>query len=89
MRLIIHQAKAISDAEFAQSFDDENDTAADPTQTATFQPGQVVANKDQLIIQTGQGKFSIEQIQPAGKRSMPIADFLRGKPPEIGDRLSA
>ena len=52
-----------------------------------LKPGQVVDNDNQLIVQTGKGQLSIEKIQPAGKRVMPVADFLRGKPPEIGDSL--
>jgi len=52
-------------------------------------PGQVVNNENELLIQTADGLLSIEQIQPAGKRAMPVADFIRGKPPEIGDQFSA
>ena len=48
-------------------------------------PGQVVSTQDGLLIQTGKGQLSIEKIQPAGKRTMPVADFLRGKSPEVGD----
>lgn len=73
MRLIIQWATAI----------DSNDA------DSKLKPGQVVANKDQLIIQTGDGQLSIDKIQPAGKRTMPVADFLRGKPPEIGDLFAS
>lgn len=44
-------------------------------------------DKNQLIVQTGAGQLSVERIQPAGKKPMPIADFLRGNPPEVGDRF--
>ena len=51
-----------------------------------FKPGQVaVANGQQLIVQTGNGLLSIDRIQPAGKRVMPVEDFLRGNPPVAGD----
>ena len=38
-----------------------------------------------LWIQTGQGLLSVDEIQPAGKKQMPIADFLRGHQPQAGD----
>ena len=70
MRLIIHRATAIETAEGMKD----------------VEPGHVaVSDKQQLIVQTGDGLLSIEDIQPAGKRSMPVADFLRGKPPAVGD----
>jgi len=53
------------------------------------EPGRVVvSNKTHLIVKTGEGLLSIEEIQPAGKRLMPVADFLRGKPPQVGDLLA-
>jgi methionyl-tRNA formyltransferase len=49
-------------------------------------PGTVAAcDSDRLWIQTGEGLISISEIQPSGKRLMPIADFLRGHQPKIGD----
>lgn len=52
------------------------------------QPGEVVVvDKARLVVQTGDGQLSIEQIQPAGKRLMPIEDFLRGQQPLVGERL--
>ncbi len=77
MRLILHRASV-------------NDQSSAPES----KPGQVLStvsadtNESQLIVQTGNGQLSIEEIQPAGKRKMPVADFLRGKPPEIGDILA-
>ncbi len=70
MRIIIHRAAAIENADGADD----------------VEPGQVaLSNKDQLLIQTGAGFLSIEGILPAGKRTMSVADFHRGKPPEVGD----
>ena len=72
MRLIIHRAAVVDSVD----------------QVAPVSPGQVAfSNKQQLIVQTGDGLLSIEQIQPAGKRAMPIEDFLRGNPPAVGDEL--
>ena len=53
-----------------------------------LKPGQVIAcDPQQLIIQTGEGALSLDQVQPAGKKKMPIADFLRGRQPAIGDQF--
>jgi methionyl-tRNA formyltransferase len=49
----------------------------DETSTAT--PGIVLtASNDALIIACGHGALQIDQIQPAGKRAMSAAEFLRG-----------
>jgi methionyl-tRNA formyltransferase len=51
-------------------------------------PGTVVdASKDSLIIACGAGTLQINQIQPAGKRAMSAAEFLRGHPVQPGDRF--
>ena len=72
MRLIIHRAVAVEAIEGS----------------ALVAPGQVAyCDKQQLVIQTGSGLLSIEQVQPAGKRAMPVQDFLRGKPPGVGDEF--
>lgn len=55
---------------------------------AGLEPGQVVeAHEGRLIVQTGQGQLRIDRLQPAGKRAMDTADFLRGQAVEPGDRL--
>ena len=51
-------------------------------------PGTVtVSDGQRLCIATGQAWLSIHRIQPAGKRVMEIADFLRGHPISAGDRF--
>jgi methionyl-tRNA formyltransferase len=54
---------------------------------ATGSPGTVVAANQQLVVATGAGFLSLEQIQPAGKRLMSAAEFLRGYPVKAGDRF--
>ena len=57
---------------------------------AGYEPGQVVlADKERLLIQTGDGALSINILQPAGKRAMPVTDFLRGQTPVVGDQFGA
>lgn len=51
--------------------------------------GDVIrSNKTELIVQTGAGQLSLDVVQPAGKKAMPIADYLRGNPPPEGTGLS-
>lgn len=49
--------------------------------------GTVVAVGQQLLVATGAGCLSLERVQPAGKRVMSAADFLRGYPVKVGDVL--
>ena len=75
MRLIVHRASVVGD--------DTDDVAV-----ANVEPGQVaLCDKTRLWVQTGDGLLSIEAVQPAGKKNMAVADFLRGNPPSIGDRF--
>ncbi|MEY4177675.1 MAG: Methionyl-tRNA formyltransferase [Planctomycetota bacterium] len=51
-------------------------------------PGTVVAaSGSSLQIATGAGRLAIEQLQVAGKRSMSVAEFLRGYPVAVGDQF--
>ena len=71
MRLIIGQT-ALCDA--------SPDTGAEP--------GQVVASSDgKLLVATGAGILSLQEIQPAGRRALQVDAFLRGYPVGPGDRL--
>lgn len=57
--------------------------------TTRHRPG-TVANvaPDMLGIAAGEGTvLSLLRIQPAGKKEMPIADFLRGHPVEVGQKF--
>jgi methionyl-tRNA formyltransferase len=47
----------------------------------------VVAERDQLLVQTGAGAVEIVQIQPEGKRPMTAGDFLRGRKITPADRF--
>ncbi|MCP4476742.1 MAG: methionyl-tRNA formyltransferase [Planctomycetaceae bacterium] len=70
LRLIIHQATALPEL---------GDFGAKA-------PGSVlVSDGNALVIQSGTGPISIDTVQPAGKRAMPIGDFLRGRAPAIDD----
>ena len=40
--------------------------------------GTIIAVGDTLVIAAGVGALEILEVQPPGKRPMPVADFLRG-----------
>jgi methionyl-tRNA formyltransferase len=51
-------------------------------------PGSVIAvDKDALMILCGKGAILPQIVQPAGKRTMSVGEFLRGHPLRIGDRF--
>lgn len=59
------------------------------TGEAAAAPGTVLtAGTDGLRIQTGQGVLSLLEVQPAGKKAMPVSEFLRGGKMEQGTVLS-
>ena len=75
VRLIVHRASVV-------------DLDAVEAVPASVAAGEVAyCDKGNLLVQTGDGLLSIEAVQPAGKKNMPVADFLRGNPPAVGDRL--
>jgi methionyl-tRNA formyltransferase len=48
-------------------------------------PGAIADVSGSLLIATGAGIIEVIELQPAGKRSMPVAEFIRGYRPIIGD----
>lgn len=55
---------------------------------ATAPAGTVVrASAGQLHVATGQGVLALDEVQPAGKRAMSSAEFLRGHPLTVASRL--
>ncbi len=49
--------------------------------------GTVIEADQRLVLATGEGELEILELQPAGKRSMSAADFLRGNRARVGDRF--
>jgi methionyl-tRNA formyltransferase len=50
--------------------------------------GEVLAVNDQGVqVQTGDGVLVLTTLQRAGGKRLPVADFLRGFPLAVGDRL--
>jgi methionyl-tRNA formyltransferase len=50
--------------------------------------GTVLDASKQLLVATTDGILGIEELQPAGKRSMGVTDFLRGYRVAVGDRFA-
>ena len=50
-------------------------------------PGTILNTSNQLLVATGDAILAIDELQPAGKRSMPVGDFLRGNRVSVGDRF--
>jgi len=49
-------------------------------------PGQAaIVEPTRLLVQTGSGLLSLDRVQPAGKKVMPISEFLRGYKVQVGD----
>jgi methionyl-tRNA formyltransferase len=72
-RLIVHRARVVSE-EQARRFEGSE-----------FLPGQVVFNDGtQLWVRSGQGVIALHEVQPSGKRTMSIVDFLQGHRVPIG-----
>lgn len=60
---------------------------AEPT-TGAAEPGEIVLADTRCIhVRTGAGELAIERVQPAGKRSMDISEFLCGRPLRPGQRF--
>jgi methionyl-tRNA formyltransferase len=53
-----------------------------------FSPGTILDASSRLLIATGDAPLEILELQPAGKRSMPASDFLRGQRIQPGDRFA-
>jgi methionyl-tRNA formyltransferase len=51
-------------------------------------PGRVIeADRDRLVVATEQGGVGLLEVQVAGKKAMPVAEFLRGHHVLPGDRM--
>ncbi len=77
LRLMLQKAHALSADETAAM---ENAVAAEP--------GTVVTSNDRFVVATGEGLLAIDELKPAGKRVLSSAEFLRGNPVPVGDRLA-
>ncbi|WP_245159077.1 methionyl-tRNA formyltransferase [Blastococcus sp. TF02A-35] len=50
-------------------------------------PGEVRLDSGAVLVGTGTGRVRLSQVQPAGKRMLPAADWARGARPAPGERV--
>jgi methionyl-tRNA formyltransferase len=50
-------------------------------------PGTIVSLKPNPVVQCGSGRLSLLEVQAAGRKRIPAADFLRGKRTQAGARF--
>ena len=53
----------------------------------TLGPGELGVGSDGVLVGTGRGAVRLGQVQPAGKRMLPAADWARGARPLAGERV--
>jgi methionyl-tRNA formyltransferase len=58
-----------------------------PTSAGGAEPGTVLEAGGRLVVAAGDGAIEVLDLQPAGKRSMSAAEFLRGYRLQQGERL--
>jgi methionyl-tRNA formyltransferase len=68
---------------------DQTQVGSEPLALASAAGTVLVSDGKELIIATGDQSLSLRAVQPAGKRLMPVADFLRGYPVREGDRFGS
>ncbi len=54
-----------------------------------LEPGELAVHGSTVFVGTGNGGVRLGEVQPAGKRMLPAADWARGARPAAGERLGA
>jgi methionyl-tRNA formyltransferase len=54
-----------------------------------LEPGELTVDGGDVLVGTGSGAVLLGEVQPAGKRMLPAADWARGARPAPGERLGA
>jgi methionyl-tRNA formyltransferase len=52
-----------------------------------LEPGELAVDSGAVVVGTGNGAVVLDQVQPAGKRLLPAADWARGARPLPGERV--
>jgi methionyl-tRNA formyltransferase len=58
-----------------------------PVPDAELEPGEVRVCQDGVLVGAGRGAVRLGEVQPAGKRMLPAADWARGARPHAGERV--
>jgi methionyl-tRNA formyltransferase len=59
----------------------------EPVPDVDLTPGELRADRDRVLVGAGRGAVRLGDVQPAGKRMLPAADWARGARPEPGERV--
>ncbi|TFV75597.1 methionyl-tRNA formyltransferase [Blastococcus sp. CT_GayMR19] len=59
----------------------------EPVPADELHPGEIRSSADGVLVGTGRGAVRLGQVQPAGKRMLPAADWARGARPAAGERV--
>jgi methionyl-tRNA formyltransferase len=91
LRLILEKVHVEQDASVVPPLPPASGATGVPPVSAPLQaPGTIlVAHGDQLLVATGEAVLAIDAIQPASKRVLSTAEFLRGYGVRSGERLGA
>jgi methionyl-tRNA formyltransferase len=54
-----------------------------------LEPGELALHGSDVLVGTGNGAVRLGDVQPAGKRMLPAADWARGARPAPGERMGA
>ena len=57
------------------------------TDEPSLEPGELLVGSGRVLVGTGSGPVLLDQVQPAGKRMLPAADWARGARPAAGERV--
>jgi methionyl-tRNA formyltransferase len=55
---------------------------------ASGEPGTVIAAGDSLVIATSVGALEVSEVQPSGKKRMPVSSWVNGRGVNVGDRFA-
>jgi methionyl-tRNA formyltransferase len=61
----------------------------EPRPDTELRAGEVSVGSDGVLVGTGRGAVRLGDVQPAGKRMFPAADWARGARPQLGERVGA
>jgi methionyl-tRNA formyltransferase len=55
---------------------------------ASGEPGTVIAAGDTLVIAANVGALEVTEVQPSGKKRMPVTSWVNGRGVNVGDRFA-
>ncbi|MBM7804636.1 methionyl-tRNA formyltransferase [Geodermatophilus bullaregiensis] len=61
----------------------------EPVPSSSLRPGALSVGPDGVLVGTGRGAVRLGEVQPAGRRVLPAADWARGARPAPDERLGA